>query len=85
MKTLIKETENEGFMALLGKTITVYCVGFIYTGELVGVNDDCIKLSAVKIVYDTGSHSSSDWETAEPLPHDWYIQKSNIESFGVFK
>lgn len=89
MKTLVEvqEVEKEGFLALLGQVITVYCTGFIYTGKLVGVNDSCIKLSGASIVYDTGSFTNKSWTTSEKFPGtgDWYIQCSSIESFGILK
>lgn len=81
----VTEVENEGLEAFLGQKITVYCFGFIYTGILEGVNDKFIKLNGAKIVYDTGSHSSKEWQTAEPMPGCWYVMTSAIESFGDFK
>lgn len=88
MKKVINVTEvdGEGLEAFLGQKITVYCFGFIYTGILEGVNDRFIKLKGAKIVYSTGSHQSKDWETAEPMPNDyWYVMLNAIESFGDFK
>ena len=38
------EVENEGFNALLGETITLFCAIYIYTGKLVGVNSTYVKL-----------------------------------------
>lgn len=87
MKKLVKveEIKGEGLEGLMGETITLYCLNYIYTGELVGVNNDFVKLDNPKIVYDTGSHETKDWGEADALPNSWYVQKSTIESFGVFK
>ena len=85
MKRLIEDVEEEGLLSLMGKTITVYCSAYIYTGKLIGVNETCIKLADAKIVYDTGSHSSSDWANVESYPGDWYVLLNQIESFGVWK
>jgi len=85
MKKLIKEVENEGFMALLGQRVTIFCCRYIYTGELTGVNDDCILLSDCGIVYETGALDKKDWGDYQKLPKDFYIQKSAIESFGLLK
>ena len=88
MKTLPKtviEVENEGLIALLGKTITLFCANYIYTGKLEGVNDTCIKLSSPKIVYETGSFMDKSWKDAQELPGDWYVQINLIESFGLLK
>jgi hypothetical protein len=88
MKTLptkVIEVENEGFIALLGKTITVFCANYIYTGKLEGVNDTCIKLSSPKVVYETGSFENKAWGDAQSLPNDLYVQLCMIESFTVLK
>ena len=85
MKRLIEEVPEEGFESLLGQRVTVFCAVYIYTGKLVGVNDNCIKLTDAAIVYETGELTNNCWRDAQPLPHDWYVQKSMIESFGILK
>ena len=88
MKTLPKtviEVENEGLIALLGKTITLFCANYIYTGKLEGVNDTCVKLSSPKIVYETGSFLDTNWKDAQELPNDLYVQCNLIESFTILK
>ena len=77
--------DGEGLESLLGERVTVYCSAYIYTGKLIGVNVTCIKLSDAAIVYETGSFNTKDWKDAQELPHDWYIQSSSIESFGILK
>lgn len=81
----VTEVEGEGLEAFLGNKITVYCFGFIYTGILEGVNSKFIKLNGAKIVYDTGTHDTKNWASAEPMPGDWYVMINAIESFGEFK
>ena len=81
----VVEVENEGFLALLGQTITVFCAVYIYTGKLVGVNDKCIKLENPKIVYETGSFAETNWKDAQTLPNELYIQQGMVEAFGVVK
>ena len=90
MKTLAQtvpviEVPNEGFDALLGQTITVFCAVYIYTGKLVGHNTDFIKLENPKVVYETGSFNTKEWKDAQALPNDLYIQKGMIESFSILK
>lgn len=85
MKKLIVEEKNEGMMKLLGEVITVYCMSFIYSGKLIGVNDECILIEGARIVYDTGGHNTKTWANSEPMPGEWYIMKNAIESFGIFK
>lgn len=87
MKKLVEvqEVEGEGLVSLLGERVTFYCAAFIYTGKLVGVNDSCVKLEDAAIVYNTGPHDTKTWEDAQALPHDWYVQLTAVESFGLFK
>ena len=85
MKTFIKEEENEGLEKLLGKRITLFCCRYIYTGDLVGVNDTCVKLSNAGVVFETGAFDKDEWEDMQPLPNDTYIQTSSIESFTILK
>lgn len=47
---VLTEKEGEGFLSLMGETITCFCAIYIYTGKLVGVNDACIKLENPSIV-----------------------------------
>ena len=83
--TRIEENKEEGFMALIGQRITVFCAIYIYTGDLVGVNDTCIKLDNPEIVYETGAFTDKKWKDAQALPNTLYIQTAMVESFGVLK
>jgi len=87
MKKLVEVTEvqGEGMMKLMGETITCFCLNYIYTGKLIGVNTDCILLSEPSIVYETGSFAEKSWKDAQRLPYDLYIMLSAIESFGKVK
>jgi len=88
MKKLVnvQEIEGEGFTKLLGENVTIFCLNYIYTGELIGVNDDCVLLKNPSIVYETGSFSEKSWKDCQSLcVPEFYIQKPCIESFGVLK
>jgi len=86
MKKLIEQVKGEGFEALMGEVITVFCLNYIYTGKLIGVNDTCILLQDPKIVYETGPFNEKGWKDAQSLPNDkLYIQVGCVESFGVMK
>jgi hypothetical protein len=85
MKKLIEQVDGEGLEALMGERVTLFCLNYIYTGKLTGVNDTCVLLEDAAIVYETGSFDSKDWQDAQKLPHDWYVQTSAIESFGKLK
>lgn len=87
MKKIVSVTEvnGEGLMKLLGETVTLFCLNYIYTGKLSGVNDSCCLLENAKIVYETGPLIDKKWQDAQDLPGDWYVQLNAIESFGILK
>lgn len=77
--------KEEGLIKLLGQRVTLFCLNYIYTGTLISVNETCVLLSNAAIVYETGGFMDTKWKDAQPLPHDWYIQLSAVESFGVIR
>jgi hypothetical protein len=85
MKVLVKEVEKEGLEAFLGKTITLFCGVYIYTGKVVSINEISIKLEDAKIVYETGELTAKNWTDVQPLPGDWYVTIQSVESFGFLK
>ena len=85
MKVLVTEKEGEGLEALMGQRITLFCMNYIYTGKLVGVNQTCVKLSDAAVVYETGALNDKSWKDAQALPQDWYVSTAAIESFGILK
>lgn len=82
MKILVKEDDSEGFVKLIGKNVMLFCLNYIYTGKLTGVNESCVKLSRPKIVYDTGSFEKKTFSDAQSLSFEIYVQVGAIESFG---
>ncbi len=84
MKKLVEvqEVEGEGLMSLLGDVVVLWCLNYIYTGKLVGVNATCVLLNKPSIVYETGSLTDSRWKDAQSLPQDQYVMISAIESFA---
>jgi hypothetical protein len=87
MKKLVKveEVEGEGLVGLMEQNVTLFCMNYIYTGTLVGVNDTFVKLEKASVVYETGPLNTKDWKDAQALPNDLYIQLSAVESFTVLK
>ena len=85
MKRIVEEVVGEGLEKLLGKRVTLFCANYIYTGDLIGINDDCILLKNAGIVYETGEFTNSIWKDCQPLPNDWYVMRGAIESYGVMK
>ena len=84
MKKLV-EVSDEGLEGLMGERITLFCLNYIYTGKLTGVNKTCVLLEDAAIVYETGELTSERWKDAQKFPNDWYVSTSAIESFGVLK
>lgn len=85
MKKLIVKEPGEGLVKLLGERITLFCLNYIYTGTLAGVNADCVLLTQPAIVYETGAFTDAKWKDAQPLPHELYVMQACIESFGRVK
>ena len=87
MKKLVKveEVSGEGLIGLMGERVTLFCLNYIYTGKLVGVNDAYVKLEDAAVVYETGPFNEKEYKDAQSLPRDWYVQLNAIESFGILK
>ena len=83
----VTEVEGEGLDALLGQeNVLLFCLNYIYTGKLVGVNDSFVKLENASIAYETGAFTTKGYTDAQKLPGDaWYVQRGAIESFGLGK
>jgi hypothetical protein len=82
---LVETEDKEGLLALMGRRVTLFCANYIYTGNLVGVNETCVKLQDAAIVYETGAFNDKSWKDAQVLPNDWYVQLTSLESFGELK
>jgi hypothetical protein len=79
----VVEVKEEGFLALIGKNIEVFCGIYIYAGKLVGVNTTCIKLSNPHVVYETGGFLDKKYKDAQHMGREHhYISTSFVESFG---
>ena len=87
MKKLVQvtEVENEGLVSFMGQRITLFCLNYIYTGTLIGVNDECVRLDDAAIVYETGPLCDKAWKDAQKLPHATYVMLACIESFMLLK
>jgi len=87
MKKLVnvQEVEGEGLLSLIGQRVTLFCVNYIYTGDLVGVNSDDVLLENAGIVYETGAFNTKDWKDYQKLPNAVYVRTSAIESYTILK
>lgn len=84
MRKIVEET-GEGLEKLLGARVTLFCLNYIYTGRLIGVNTTCVLLAEPSIVYETGPFDQPKWKDAQPLPHELYVMTAAIESYGIIK
>jgi hypothetical protein len=85
MIKMIEENEQEGLMSLIGQRVTFFCMNYIYTGDLNGVNDVQVKLENPAIVYETGAFTDKAWKDAQKLPATIYLRLSAVEAYGVVK
>jgi len=74
-----------GLNSLVGKRVTLFCVNYIYTGKLIGINDSYVMLTDPAIVFETGPLGTKKWKDAQNLPKKWHVQLNSIESFGELK
>ena len=81
----VQEVSGEGLESLMGERVTLFCLNYIYTGKLIGVNTVCVLLENPAIVYETGAFSDPKWKDAQNLPNQHYVMVSAIESFGKVK
>ena len=88
MKKLVTvtEVEGEGLESLLGERVLLFCLNYIYTGKLTGINASFVQLEEPAIVYETGAFTDKGYKDAQRLhANTWYVQVGAIESFGVSK
>jgi len=85
MKKIIEvvEVEGEGLASLLGQTVEVWCMNFIYFGKLTGVNECDILLEGASVVYETGPLCDAKFKDAQALPGPRYVRIAAIESYGA--
>lgn len=86
MKRIIVQSSNEGLESLMGEKVTLFCTRYIYTGVLIGLNDNYCLLQDPYIVYETGDWANKEWMDAQKLPkNEWYVMLHSVESFGIAK
>ncbi len=84
MKRIV-ETTDGGFDAMLGEKITLYCGIYIYTGKLVGINEDHLELEEPQLIYETGELADGEWKLAQALLSPHRVMRQGIESWGPAK
>lgn len=86
MKKLVEvqEIEGAGMIELLGQKVVLLCMVYIYTGKIVGVDENFVELEDPSIIYETGAWSDSTWKDAQPLcVPKCCVNLSAIEAFAA--
>ncbi len=81
MRMIVKETEGEGLVGLLGKRVLLMCSSYFYSGTLVGVNDADVKLEDAAIVYETGPWTEKGFTDEQKVGGVMYVRSSHIEAY----
>ena len=76
------ECDDEGLPTLIGKSVMVWCMNYIYAGTLEGVNKTCIKLNPAFVVYETGVLTEKKFKDAQQLPKPAYVNLDAIEMYS---
>ena len=76
----IQEVDGEGLVGLLGQRVELFCMNYIYTGTLTGVNTHDVLLEDAAIVYETGAFDDPKYKDAQKVG-DLYVRSNSIESY----
>lgn len=83
MKRLVEDVSGDGLEKLLGKEVQLWCMNYIYSGKLVGVNEHDVCIANPHVVYETGELNDRKWKDAEPMGLDeFFVRTSAIEGYG---
>lgn len=82
MKRLIEDTDATGLESLLGERVQVWCLNYIYTGKLTGVNTHDIELTDAAVIYETGKLTGKPTNVEAFPAGPWFVRMGAIESYG---
>jgi hypothetical protein len=86
MKRIVEESTGDGLEKLLGETVQLWCMNYIYSGKLIGVNDEDVCLANAVIVYETGTMTEAGWKDAQPVGvGEFFIRTSAVEAYGLVR
>ena len=78
--------DGEDLETLLNQYVQLWCVNYIYSGKLLGVNDHYVLLGEAGIVYETGPLNGKSFKDFQPVyspDGKWRVERGAIESFGL--
>ena len=81
-----RPTENkaDGLESLLGEYVQLWCLNYIYSGKLVGVNTNDVVLVEAVVVYETGKMTENQFKFAEPVSsEELFVRTAAIESYSL--
>ena len=82
MKRVIEDISGQGLESLLGKPVQLWCMNYIYTGTLIGVDELDVLLTDAAVVYETGLLTEPGFKDAQSVGHDLYVRVGSIESYS---
>ena len=88
MKRLVNvtEVEGDGLVKLLGEQVQVWCLNYIYTGKLTGVNERDLCLEDASIVYETGKLTDKGFKDAQSVGvKEWFVRLDVVEAYALVK
>jgi len=86
MKRVVKfeESEKSPLEEMAGQYVQLWCLNYIYSGKLVGVNDSEVILVDSQVVYETGKLIDKGWNYSESTGVDELVVRlSAIESYSL--
>lgn len=86
MKRLVnvQEVENDGLVKLMGERVQLWCMNYIYTGKLTGVNEHDVVLEDAGVVYETGELTAAAFKDVQKIKHkELFVRTAAIESYTL--
>lgn len=77
-KIIEDQTTGDDLNELLGETVMVWCMNYIYSGTLTGVSDTTLLLNPASVVYETGPFDGN-LKDAQKLRNPAYISRASVE------
>lgn len=78
------EVQGDGLESLLGEMVQLWCLNYIYSGKLVGVNTNDVVLENAVVVYETGKMTDKQFKFAEPVASkELFVRTAVIESYSL--
>lgn len=78
------EVSGDGLESLLGEVVQLWCLNYIYSGKLVGVNTNDVVLEDAVVVYETGKLTDKQFKVIERVSSkELFVRTAAIESYTL--